>query len=111
MNRYTIAGGDDGCYGPRFGPVAADEVGLFGSEAKACLVVRLAESVQDGSEHFEFLAIRPRYVGVTFEYLRAKGGTVGVSLVLPGKESSIREGLSTENSKYWAIGTCTPSEA
>ena len=111
MKRFTIAGGDDGCYGPRFGPVTAIEVGLFGSEATACLVIRLAEPVQEGSEHFEFLAIRPRYTGVTFEELRANGGTVGVSLVLPGKDFSIREGLSTENSKYWAIGTCTPSEA
>lgn len=111
MKRYTIAGGDDGCYGPSFGPVSATEVGLFGSEGKACLVIRLAESLQEGTEHIQFLALRPRYVGVTFEELRAKGGTVGVSLVLPGQESSVREGLSDKNSRYWAIGSCTPSEA
>ncbi len=111
MKRYTIAGGDDGCYGPSFGPVSANEVGVFGSEGTACLVIQLAEPVQEGSEQFQFLALRPRYAGGTFQDLRVKGGTVGVSLVLPGKESSIREGLSTENSKYWAIGTCTPSEA
>jgi hypothetical protein len=97
MKRYTIAGGDDGCYGPRFGPIFAKEVGVFGSESTACLVIRLAEPVQEGSEQIQLLALRPRYSGVTFQELQTKGGTVGVSLVLPCKESSIRDGLSTAN--------------
>jgi hypothetical protein len=109
--RYSIAGGDDGVYGPSFGPVSATEVGLFGSAEAACMVVQLAQPVREGSQEFELLAVRPRYVGVTFTELQSKGGTVGVSLVRQGHESSIRSGLTAENSKYWSIGTITPSEA
>jgi len=111
MKRYTIAGGDDGCYAPSFGPAVAEEIGVFGADGRACLLLRLLEPIQDGSDRVQHLAVRPRYVGVTFQDLQASGGTVGVSLVLPGQEASIREGLSETNSRYWAIGTCTPSEA
>lgn len=111
MNSYSIAGGDDGCYGPSFGPATAEEVGVFGNEGSKCLVLRLHEPIQDGAMRIQLLAVRPRYVGVSFEALRTTGATVGVSIVLPGKEEQICEGLSEENSKYWAIGTCKRSDA
>jgi hypothetical protein len=111
MKHYTIAGGDDGCYGPRFGPVAAEEIGLFGAEGRVCLLLRLLEPIQDGPVQVQHLAVRPRYEGVTFHDLQASGGTVGVSVVFPGQEASVQEGLSELNSRYWAIGTCTPSDA
>jgi hypothetical protein len=112
MKHYTIAGGDDGCYGPRFGPALAEEAGVFGTEANACLVLRLLEPINEPSiGTVRLLAVRPRYVGVAFEEINKSGGTVGISLVLPGHEASITLGLSDCNSKYWAIGTCTPSEA
>jgi len=111
MKNYLIAGGDDGCYGPSFGPAVAEEVGIFGEEGHACLLLRLLEPIQEGSAQIHLLAIRPRYVGVTFQELQARGATVGVSIVLPGQEGSIRGGLSELNSRYWAIGICTPGEA
>ncbi len=108
VRRYFIAGGDDGAYGPCFGPTSATEVGLFGAAETACLVLQLAQPVREADQDFELLAVRPRYVGVSFKDLQSEGGTVGVSLVLRGKESSIRAGLSAENSWYWSIGTITP---
>ncbi len=89
----------------------AEEVGLFGEGGHACLVLRLLEPIQDGPAQVRLLAVRPRYVGVTFQELQTTGGPVGVSIVKPGQEESIRGGLTDLNSKYWAIGTCTPSEA
>ncbi len=109
--KYVIAGGDDACYGPRFGPMTATSVGRFGSGGSECLVLRLAHPIRSEQGEVEFIALRPRYKGVSFEAVQVAEATVGVWLLTTAEPESLQAGLSEGNSKYWAVGTCTPSEA
>ena len=111
LGRFEIAGGDDGAYGPRFGPIRGTCVGVFGHDQNRCLVLQLESEVVHERFATTQVALRPRYTGTSFDTLLTEGGTVGVSLVLPAGEQSIREGLSAQNSLYWSIGTMRPSGA
>lgn len=112
MTRYLVAGGDDGCYGPRFSPLEVTEAGRAGVGLSECVVLRPDSAVQDGGTTYELLAIRPRYQGAVFEDMAKGELTVSVWLLVPGAEPSAQAvGLAEGNVRYWAIGTCKPSEA
>jgi hypothetical protein len=108
MNFFKIAGGDDACYGPSFGPSTVEEIGLIGTEEDGYLLLRVKERLCESEQDTQLLAVRPRYVGDTLGKLRTSSTTVGVWLVLPGHEENVCHGLNETNSKYWSIGTCTP---
>lgn len=105
-NVFEIAGGDGACYGPRFGPVLAEAVGEVPSAEGGHILLRLTEPMQIEETTIEFLAVRPRYVGVTLADIFNQGGTVGVWRVLPGKSIAVGVGINADNSEYWSIGTC-----
>lgn len=104
---FKIAGGDGACYGPRFGPVLTEAVGEVPSAEGGHILLRLTEPLQIEETTIEFLAVRPRYVGVTLADISTHGGTVGIWRVLPGKRIAFGVGINADNSEYWSIGTCT----
>lgn len=105
---YIVGGGDDACYGPRFGPVRATELGEISSAGGPHLLLELQSPLQVRDQTILMLAVRPRYLSDTLASIRTKATTVGIWRVLQGQEQAARNGLSTTNSEYWAIGQCTP---
>jgi hypothetical protein len=108
MHAYKLAGGDDGCYGPSFGPVIADERGEVPSGEGGHILLALREPLQINDQSIRMLAIRPRYVGRSLRSIRWLRATVGIWRVLPDAEAGVSNGLTAENSEYWAVGTCAP---
>lgn len=104
---FEVAGGDGGCYGPRFGPVRAECVAQVPSAEGGHLLLRLSAPILVEGVCIEFLAVRPRYVGDSLEDIAMNGGTVGYWRVFPGKVLKVHAGLDATNSEYWSIGTCT----
>lgn len=106
MGTFEIAGGDDACYGPRFGPWTVETVGVVGDSDAGHLLLALPHPAQVDGAMVEVLAVRPRYVGVTLQDLLREGGTVGIWRVLPGRLTDLASGITPDNAEYWAIGTC-----
>ena len=106
MRAYQLTGGDNGCYGPVFGPVIADEQCEVSSEEGGHLLLALRRPLQVDELTIHLLAVRPRYVGDTLDTIRKSGAIVGVWRVLLEGESSIRSGITKSNAEYWAIGSC-----
>lgn len=105
---FQLSGGDGGAYGPLFGPVNAVEYGeIEVADNRKHLVLKLEEPIREGEMQIAYFIVAPRYVGDTIETLKEKGCTVGVSIVYPEKiEEVVGNGMSNQNSKYWAIGEC-----
>ena len=108
MSTFEIAGGDDGCYGPRFGPAIADALGEVPSVDGGHMLLALREPLHIDGKTICLISVRARYVGDSLETIRGSGATVGVWRVLPEGEGTARQGLTPANSEYWAIGTCKP---
>ena len=109
---YELSGGDEGAYGPVFGPVLADEIGEVESEGSSYLILHLQTPIQYEGDNIEYLLVSPRYTGDTLEKLRKEGCTVGVGRVLPDKEEEVQQaGVSSSTAEYWSIGTCTPKRS
>lgn len=105
---FQLSGGDGGAYGPLFGPVNAVEFGeIEVDDDRKYLLVELEKPINEAEMIISYLIVAPRYAGDTIETLKEKGCTAGVSIVYPQKiEEVLENGMSTQNSKYWAIGEC-----
>lgn len=110
MTTYELSGGDDGAYGPVFGPLHAIEVKLVVSGSQEGLLLRLAAPIRYRNDAIEFFVVSPRYTNDTIAKLWREECTVGIGRVLPGKELDVeRNGVTTANVEYWSIGTCKPT--
>ena len=110
MRRYSISGGDDGAYGPSFGPVSANEIGhIDGPEGSRALLLRLAVPIERAAGDIEYLVVRPRYTGQTLADVQEEGCVVGIWCVPADVAESMDDGVSLEDCEYWAIGNCRPS--
>ncbi len=108
MRRYELSGGDDGAYGPGFGPVRAFEIDVVeDADGKRWQLVQLESALDYEGQRIEYLVLTPRYVGDRFSKLRNKGCTVGIGRVLPGRINMVRNGAIADNVDYWAVGTST----
>jgi len=108
--RFEIKGGDGGCYGPVFGPLAGVEVCEIQGPADEYLMLHLDEPLVGDDLTTEYLVVSPRYGGQKLKRLRRGGLTVAVFRVLPGKEDEAKQRVSPENADYWAVGECKPVE-
>lgn len=109
MKRYAIVGGDDDTWGPRFGPVIADEMGSISSfDGEFFILLHLLEPLQEHGDKVEFLVVSPRYGGFTLDSIREKGCFVAIGRILPGKQIDLQKGLSKGDTDYFSIGVCTP---
>lgn len=106
MRRYELSGGDDGAYGPGFGPVRAFEIDVVeDADGKRWQLVQLESALDYEDQRIEYFVLSPRYTGDRLSTLRDKGCTVGIGRVLPGKIDRVRNGDVAENVQYWAVGT------
>lgn len=106
MRRYELIGGDDGPYGPAFGPIIVFEVDLVeDGTGKFWQVVQLEQALEHDGQRIEFLTLSPRYAGDSLKKLRESGCTVGIGRVLPARIDDLRKGAVADNVEYWAVGT------
>ena len=102
-----MAGGDGACYGPRFGPLYAEEVNAVkDKEGREYLLVKLEAPPKTDEKDIGYFLISPRYVGDTVDNIRIGECTVGVWAVKPGNDEKTIIELSDKNAEYWSIGTC-----
>jgi malate/lactate dehydrogenase len=108
--KFKISGGDDGCYGPAFVPVIAEEIGeVMDSASNVFLALHLEEAIMNNGIAINHLIVKPRYTGDTIEKLKTQGATVGIAIVLPNMiENVLSDGMSNKNTEYWAVGDCIP---
>ena len=104
MRRYEVSGGDDGPYGPTFGPVYVFELAVIEASEGVSQLVQLEQSIDIDDRHIEYLLLSPRYKGDSINKLQEKGCIVGISRVLPGRVEKIREGEIANNVEYFAVG-------
>jgi hypothetical protein len=103
---YNISGGDDGAYGPIFGPVKAEEICVIKEDY---VLLKLKETIQYKNDKIEYFVVAPRYKGDDINLLRKKGCIVGVARVLPNKvDNIINTKVIKPNIEYWSIGNCKP---
>lgn len=107
MLRFEISGGDDGAYGPAFGPVEAFEIEVVEDTGGVSYqLIQLLQSIHHGDAQIEYMTLLPRYKGDSIRRLRDHGCVVGIARVLPGKLDAVRAGHVSDNVEYWAVGTC-----
>ena len=112
--RYEIVGGDDDTWGPRFGPIIAEDAGeieLVGFNGYRLLLLHLLKPFQQNEEKVEFLVVSPRYADFTLNDIRKKGCFVAICRILPEKKIDIQKGLSKSDIDSLAIGVCKPISA
>ena len=109
QHTFELSGGDDGAYGPSFGPVSADKVGEIESKGVRYLMLHLHTPIRYKNDRIEYVVVSPRYTGDTVKKLKIKGCTVGIGRVLPGQEDHVKAyGITTATVEYWSIGNCIP---
>lgn len=107
--QYEIIGGDDDTWGPRFGPVIADDAGeISGLSGGRFILLHLVKPFQHTGENVEFLVVSPRYEGFTLNDIREKGCFVAIGRILPGKKIDKQKGFSKDDADYFSIGVCKP---
>ena len=112
LKQYEIIGGDDDTWGPRFGPVIAEEEGeIAGFSGQRFVLLRLLKPFQHSGENVEFLVVSPRYKDFTLNDIREKGCFVAIGRILPGKQINLQKGLSKDDTDYFSIGVCKPLSA
>jgi len=98
----------EGSYGPGGEVTLLDEGNIAGPNLPnwqpEYILGRCIAPLSSSAIELDFLVLSPRYVGVTLDDIRHRGGTVGVSRVLPGAWISKPERFEPNQVEYWAIG-------
>jgi hypothetical protein len=108
---FRISCGAGGCFGPELRPMTAEEIGecsfLPGTQY---LLLKLQQPASYRNDLIEYVLVSPRHTGTSLENLRAQGGVVAITRVLPNVSVDIGKEFKTEEVDYFAVGDCKPVE-
>jgi len=114
LKQYSLGLGD-GAYGPGDidGLIVQDEGVIPGPtdpnwQPKSLLLVRCLEPTSYRGQELTYLAVAPRYAGVSLKDVRLKETVVGVFRMLPGIFTSKPKTFAPDQVVYWAVGVIRP---